>query len=72
MKQKDIRELTDKQLTEMLADEKLGYTKLRMSHSVSNHENPMKVAETRKKIARLLTEQKERLIKKNTAAAANN
>jgi len=72
MKQKDIRELTDKQLKEMLADEQLGYTKLRLSHSVSNHENPMKVKETRRKIARLLTEQKERLIKKQAAETANN
>ena len=71
MKQKDIKELTDKQLKEMLGDEQLGYTKLRLSHAVSNHENPMKVKETRRKIARLLTEQKERLLKKQVSEAAN-
>jgi len=71
MKQKEIRELTDKQLKEMLADEQLGYTKLRLSHAVSNHENPMKVKETRRKIARLLTEQKDRLLKKQVAVEAN-
>jgi len=67
MKQKDILELTDKQLKEMLSDEKLNYTKMRLSHSISSHENPMKIKETKKKIARLLTEQKARTIKAEAA-----
>jgi large subunit ribosomal protein L29 len=70
MKQKEIVELTDKQLKEMIQDEKLNYTKMRLSHSISSHENPMKIKETKKKIARLLTEEKARVIKNITAAAA--
>jgi large subunit ribosomal protein L29 len=70
MKQKDIVELTDKQLKEMLADEKLGYTRMRLSHSISSHENPMKLKEAKKKIARLLTEERARAIKKSAVEAA--
>jgi large subunit ribosomal protein L29 len=70
MKQKEIIELTDKQLKEMLGDEKLGYTKMRLSHSISSHENPMKLKETKKKIARILTEQKARIIKQSAADTA--
>ena len=70
MKQKDIVELTDKQLKETLADEQLMYTKMRLSHSISSHENPMKIKETKKKIARLLTEQKARITNKSAAEAA--
>jgi large subunit ribosomal protein L29 len=70
MKQKEIVELTDKQLKEMIQDEKLNYTKMRLSHSISSHENPMKIKDTKKKIARLLTEQKAREIKNKTAEAA--
>ena len=71
MKQKDIIELTDKQLKEMISDEHLAYTRLRISHAISSHENPMKVKETRRNIARLLTEEKARSIRKNAAETQN-
>ena len=69
MKQKDIVELTDKQLKEMISDERLAYTRLRISHSISSHENPMKVKDTRRKIARLLTEEKARSSRNKVAEA---
>jgi large subunit ribosomal protein L29 len=69
MKQKDIVELTDKQLKEMILDERINYTKMRLSHSISSHENPMKIKETKKKVARLLTEKKAREIKNKAAEA---
>ena len=71
MKQKDIIELTDKQLKETLSEDKLAYTRLRLSHSISSHDNPMKLKETKKKIARLLTEQRARAIKKTAGEAEN-
>jgi large subunit ribosomal protein L29 len=69
MKQKDIVEYTDKQLREHLEEETTSLTKLRLAHAISQQENPMKITQNRKTIARLKTEQKSRKIK---AAKAQN
>ena len=60
MKQSVIRELTDAEVHEKLAEETNNYTKLRTGHSVSPIENPLKIRKSRRTIARLLTEQKKR------------
>ncbi len=56
MKQKDIILLSDQELEEKLFQEKDKLVKLKLQHAVSPIQNPMELRETRKTIARLLTE----------------
>ena len=60
MKQDIVKDLTTDELKEKLADEKASLTKMRMSHAVSPIENPMKLRNSRKVIARLRTELRKR------------
>lgn len=62
MKYTEIQELNTKELKELLADEKIRYTKMKISHVVNALENPLKIRDTRRKIARILTELKKRQI----------
>lgn len=55
-----IRELSNDELVERLAEEKLKLTKMRLSHAVSPLENPMELKHSRKLVARLLTEKTKR------------
>ncbi len=55
-----IRELSNEELVERLAEEKLKLTKMRLSHAVSPLENPMELKHSRKLVARLLTEKTKR------------
>jgi large subunit ribosomal protein L29 len=56
MKNTDIREFTVVELKEKIASEKEALRKMKFAHQVSAIENPMKMKETRKLIARLNTE----------------
>ena len=56
MKNADIKALSVAELTEKIASEKETLRKLQFAHQVSAIENPMKLSETRKLIARLNTE----------------
>jgi large subunit ribosomal protein L29 len=56
MKQKVILEMTDEELLERLEDEKRQLVKMRLAHSVSPLDNPHKMKEYKKTVARLLTE----------------
>ncbi len=55
MKASQFRELTDEELVQKLSDLKDDLFKLRIRHSVAKLENPMKIREARKDIARLQT-----------------
>ncbi|NJM26319.1 MAG: 50S ribosomal protein L29 [Bacteroidia bacterium] len=55
MKNSDIRALSEAELKEKIVSEQEGLRKLRFAHQVSAIENPMKISETRKLIARLKT-----------------
>lgn len=55
MKTSEIRELTIKEIEERIDTEKTQLLKLRLNHSISPLDNPMKITETRKNIARLKT-----------------
>lgn len=52
----DIKELTTQELVDRLAEEKAAYSSMKMTHSLSPLENPLKIREARKVIARLSTE----------------
>lgn len=56
MKQSEITGLSDTELKERLAEEKTQLTKLQLNHSVSPIENPLKIRNSRRAIARILTE----------------
>jgi large subunit ribosomal protein L29 len=63
MKSSEIRELTLKEIEERIEGEQNMLIRLRMNHAVSPLDNPNKIGETRKNIARLKTELKARQIK---------
>jgi large subunit ribosomal protein L29 len=58
MKNSEIRALSLEELKQKLASEQEAYNKLKFAHAISPIENPMKIRETRKLIARLQTELK--------------
>lgn len=55
MKQTEIKDLTLEELKEKLGSEKESLRKLKFAHQVSAIENPMKIRETRRVIARINT-----------------
>jgi large subunit ribosomal protein L29 len=65
MKAGQFRELTREELEQKLSDLKDDLFKLRLRHSVAKLENPMKIRETKKDIARLETVIKEHQLKRN-------
>lgn len=56
MKTTDIKGLSVAELKEKIGAEKEALRKLQFAHQISSVENPMKLKETRKLIARLSTE----------------
>jgi large subunit ribosomal protein L29 len=55
MKIAEIKELTIKELLERLQAEQEILTRLKMNHSVSPLDNPLKIRESRRNIARMKT-----------------
>jgi large subunit ribosomal protein L29 len=66
MKSSEIRELSDKELEERLESEENMLVRMRMNHAVSPLDNPNKIVETRRNIARLKTEVRARHIKEQS------
>lgn len=64
MKISEIRALNTNELTEKIDSEKEALRKLRFAHQVSAIENPMKLRQARKLVARLKTELRAKGIKK--------
>ena len=60
MKQSEIKELSTSDITEKIAEEQTTLTKIKMGHKVSPIENPLKIRITRRTVARLKTELKQR------------
>ncbi len=60
MKTKEIRELTDKELVERIENETSYLQKLKLNHAISPLDNPNKIQEARRNIARLKTELRQR------------
>lgn len=55
MKASELRELTVKEIEEQIENEQSFMIKQRLNHAVSPLDNPMKLQETRRNIARLKT-----------------
>ena len=60
MKNSEIRALTVDELKQKISGEKDAFEKLRFAHAISPIENPMKLREARKLIARLNTALKQK------------
>ncbi|MCT4615747.1 MAG: 50S ribosomal protein L29 [Marinifilaceae bacterium] len=56
MKNSEIKELTTQEIAEKLDSQRATLTRLRLNHAISPLENPLQIKETRRDIARLLTE----------------
>lgn len=61
MKPSEIREFTDKEIEERVDSEQTRLTQLKLNHAVSPLDNPAKIKEAQKNIARLKTELSQRL-----------
>jgi len=55
MKTSEIKELTTKEIVERIDTEKENLVRLRLNHAVSPLDNPLKLKDTKKNIARLKT-----------------
>lgn len=64
MKIAEVRELSDKELNERLDAERIALDQMVLNHSVSPLDNPTKIKEKRRDIARFLTELRQRELKK--------
>ena len=56
MKYTEILELTDQELQERLDNEKDFLSRLKLNHAISPLDNPNKIVESRRSVARLTTE----------------
>lgn len=71
MKSRDIKELPTKELVERFKEEKVRLTKVKFNNAVSKIEQPHTIKESRKVVARLLTELNSRRIDNEIKAAEN-
>jgi large subunit ribosomal protein L29 len=62
MKIAEIKELADKELAARIREEKAQVAKIKFSHAVTPIDSPAKIKEGKKLVARLLTEQKRRVL----------
>jgi large subunit ribosomal protein L29 len=60
MKYSEIKELTTQELEEKLVEEKANLAKQRLTHTVSQLENPLNIRHTRRDVARIQTELRKR------------
>ena len=65
MKTSEIKQFTDKELFERIDDEVNLLVRMKLNHVVSPLDNPQKIVQTRKNIARLKTELRQREISTN-------
>ena len=66
MNSSELKELSIQELQERLESEQTLMVRMRMNHAVSPLDNPNKIVETRKNIARLKTEMRDRQIKEKS------
>jgi len=65
MKQEVIKEMSTAELEERLVEEKKHLTRLKLNHAVSPLENPHKITDNKKSIARIITELRKREMLEN-------
>ena len=65
MKNSEIRELTTKELIEKIEDEKALFARMKLNHAISPLDNPNKLTEGRRIVAKLKTELRKRELTEN-------
>ena len=65
MKSSEIKELSTQEIVERIDDYKSVLVRMRLNHAVSPLDNPNKLGETKRDIARLMTELKNRQLNEN-------
>ena len=60
MKSSEIKELSNQELLERIDNEKTAIVRMKLNHAISPLENPQKIKESRRTIARLMTERRKR------------
>jgi large subunit ribosomal protein L29 len=60
MKSSEIKELSNQELLERIDNEKVNMVRMKLNHAISPLENPQKIKESRRTIARLMTEKRKR------------
>jgi large subunit ribosomal protein L29 len=71
MKSSELIELSVKELSERLDNERDYLLKLRLNHAISPLDNPMKIRETRQNIAKIITELNKRKEQPNLQTEKN-
>jgi large subunit ribosomal protein L29 len=64
MKSKEIKELETKDLAEKLETEVAKYNQMKLNHAITPMENPSQIKATRRDIARMKTELRQRELNK--------
>ena len=64
MKSAELRELETKELAERLNTEVVKYNQMKINHAISPMENPSEIKATRRDIARMKTELRQRELNK--------
>jgi large subunit ribosomal protein L29 len=64
MKNSEIKALSVAEINEKITSEREGLRKLQFAHKISSIENPMRISQTRKLIARLNTELRAKALQK--------
>ncbi len=62
MRNNEIRELTTKEIKDIIQERKYDLSKLKLAHAVSPLDNPGKLRNTKKTVARLKTELRKRAL----------
>ncbi len=62
---KEIREMSASELEKAIKEQKEALFNLRFQHSINQLDNPMKIVETKKTIARMLTVLREKQLAEN-------
>ncbi|MBN2347912.1 MAG: 50S ribosomal protein L29 [Bacteroidales bacterium] len=65
MKSSEVRELSVKEIEERIDNEKNLLLRQKLNHAISPLDNPLKIKDTRKNIARLKTILREKLLSEN-------
>jgi large subunit ribosomal protein L29 len=66
MKSAEIKELSNQELLERIDNERTTLVRMKLNHAISPLENPQKIKESRKTIARLMTEKRKREMNEKT------
>ncbi len=65
MKSSELKELTLQELKERIDNERTFLTKMKLNHAISPLDNPLKITEVRRNVAKLKTELRNRQLIEN-------